>query len=303
MDYLVTGATGFIGQNVVGKLLSEGHSVSYLARKRSPTLDSRAAFHCWNPEQVPPLNSVPVREVVIHLAGEPIAQRWSEDVKRRIRESRVEGTRKLVSAIGDLKHKPSVLISASAVGYYGNRGDEILTESSGPGSRVSRRCLCGMGARGIACSRVWIARRSGPHRAGARPEWRNAEADADSVSAGAGWKTRQRPAMDALDPHGRFGSVVSIRGRESAAVEGPLNASSPKPVTNEEFTKALAATLHRPAMMSVPKFALKLLAGELADSVFDSARVIPKATEASGFRFQYPDIRTLKPCLSSSSLF
>ena len=133
MDYLITGASGFIGRRLVGRLLALGHEVNYLGRKRSGTLDSRAAFHLWNPDEPPPLNSISRLDAIIHLAGEPVAQRWNDEVKQRIYSSRTEGTRKLVSAISELKHKPSVLVSASAVGYYGNRGDEILTEESTAG--------------------------------------------------------------------------------------------------------------------------------------------------------------------------
>lgn len=290
MDYLVTGATGFIGQNIVSKLLSEGHSVSYLARKRSRTLDSRAAFHCWNLEQMPPLNSIPVRDIVIHLAGEPIAQRWSEDVKGRIRESRVEGTRKLVSAIGDLKHKPSVLISASAVGYYGDRGDEMLTESSPSGSGFladvcvdwEREALRAreFGLRVVVVRIAPVLGRNGgmlksmliPFRLGL----------GGKLGSGRQWMPWIH--MDDL-------VRLFVFAAESQPVEGSLNASSPNPVTNKEFTKALAGTLHRPAILPLPKLALKLLAGELADSIFNSARVVPKTTEASGFRFEYPDLR------------
>jgi len=133
MNYLITGATGFIGSKLVDMLLSEGNSVDYLGRKRSASVDSRAAFHCWNPSEKPPLNSVPTLDAIVHLAGEPVAQRWTKEGKERIYRSRVEGTRRLVSAIGELQHKPAVLVTASAVGYYGDRGNEMLTENSTPG--------------------------------------------------------------------------------------------------------------------------------------------------------------------------
>src|SRR5271157_3650800 len=136
MTYLLTGATGFIGRRLAALLLAGGHNVCYLGRKRSPSFDSRAAFFLWeNPEKtLPPLETVPRMDAVIHLAGEPVMQRWTAEAKERIRSSRVAGTRNLAAAIGKLKHKPKVLVSASAVGYYGNRGDDLLTEASGPGS-------------------------------------------------------------------------------------------------------------------------------------------------------------------------
>src|SRR5579885_2226199 len=134
MNFLVTGATGFIGRRLVASLLSRGHSVNYLGRKRSKELDSRAAFFCWNPDEQAPLDSVPRLDAVIHLAGEPIAQRWTKEIKQRIYSSRVDGTRAMVRGLEQLRHQPSVLISASAVGYYGDRGDEVLTEDSAPGT-------------------------------------------------------------------------------------------------------------------------------------------------------------------------
>ena len=135
MTYLLTGSAGFIGRRLAALLLAGGHNVCYLGRKRSPSLDSRAAFFLWEkPEKtLPPLETVPRIDAVIHLAGEPVMQRWTAEAKQRIRSSRIAGTRNLVAAIGKLKHKPKVLASASAVGYYGNRGDDVVTEASGPG--------------------------------------------------------------------------------------------------------------------------------------------------------------------------
>ena len=133
MDFLITGATGFIGKKLVNHLLARGDSVNYLGRERSQSLDSRAAFHSWDGSSAAPRNTVPRLDAVVHLMGEPIAQRWNPQVKERIRQSRVQSTRQLVAAISTLKYKPSVLVSASAIGYYGNRGDEILTEASMPG--------------------------------------------------------------------------------------------------------------------------------------------------------------------------
>ena len=133
MDFLITGASGFIGRKLVAQLLARGDSVSYLARHRSPHVDSRAAFHDWDGNSPAPLNVLPRLNTVVHLMGEPVAQHWTPEVKDRIRRSRIQSTRQLVSAIAGLRYKPSVLVSASAVGYYGNRGAEILTEASMPG--------------------------------------------------------------------------------------------------------------------------------------------------------------------------
>jgi hypothetical protein len=290
MNYLVTGATGFIGRRLVRELLSGGHRVNYLGRKRSKELDSRAAFHCWNPGEPPPLNSVPRVDAVVHLAGEPIAQRWTEEVKRRIYDSRIGGTRSLVSAISDLKHKPAVLICASAIGYYGDRGDEILTEHSAPGNGFLAE-LCKQWEQeaakaqefGLRVVSVRIAAVLG-REGGALPKMLTPFRLALGGKLDGG---RQWMAWVHIDDLVR----LLMFAAENNPVQGPLNGASPGPVTNSEFTKVLAAVLRRPAPWTVPKFALKLAMGEMADALFDSARVIPAATEQAGFRFGYRDLR------------
>ena len=134
MTFLLTGGTGFIGTKIVEQLLARGDAVYYLARRASGHLPSQASFHPWNGRDEPDLNALSRIDAVINLAGEPIAQRWSAEVKKRIYDSRVEGTRMLVSAMGKLRHRPSVLVSASAIGYYGDRGDEVLDETKAPGN-------------------------------------------------------------------------------------------------------------------------------------------------------------------------
>ncbi len=288
MDFLITGATGFIGQKLVSALLARGDSVNYLGRRQSKTISSRAAFHPWDGETLPPLNSVPRLDAIIHLAGEPIAQRWTPLVKDRIVRSRVDSTRQLVSAIGSLRYKPSVLISASAVGYYGNRGAEILTEDSAAGSgflanvcveweREAQRAA-EFGLR-VVCVRIaTVLGRDG----GALP---------------------QMLTPFRLCVGGRFGSGQQwmswihvndlIRLFLFAAdnpISGPLNGSSPQPVTNAEFTSKLAHALHRPALFAIPRFALNLALGEMSSFLFDSLRVSPVAAQDAGFQFQHADL-------------
>lgn len=290
MDYLITGATGFIGQQLVNNRLAAGHEVNYLGRRRSPTMDSRAAFHCWESGQAPPLDSVPTIDALIHLAGEPIAQRWNPDVKRRIRQSRVEGTHQLVTAMSKLRHKPSVLVSASAVGYYGDRGDEILTETSGPGNDfLAEACV------------EW-------EREAVRAREFGVRVVLVRISTVLGRDGGALPKM--LTPFrlglgGQFGNgrqwlpwihiddlvQMIIFAAENPALEGPVNGSAPKPVTNAEFTKTLASALHRPAILPVPRFALHLAMGEMAEVVFKSERVVPEAAERASFQFQYPGLR------------
>ena len=299
MDYLITGATGFIGSRLVDRLLAAGHSVNYLARRRSARLDGRAAFHQWSGAEEPPLNSAPRLDAIIHLAGEPIAQRWNSEVKKRIQESRVTATRHLVSAIAGLRYKPSVLVSASAIGYYGDRGSEILTEASAPGSGFLAE-VC------VAWEReAFRAQQHGLRVAALRI--------ATVLGKGGGALGQMAPPFR-MGIGGKFGDgkqwmswvhvddlvelLMFAAGHPDAA--GALNASSPEPVTNETFTRQLAGALHRPAIFAVPRFALQIALGEMSSFLFDSLRVQPMATMKAGFQFRYPTLQqALKDVLAS----
>ncbi|MFL6416009.1 MAG: TIGR01777 family oxidoreductase [Bryobacteraceae bacterium] len=286
MTFLLTGATGFIGRRLVGQLLRDGHSVNYLARQRSGSIDSRAAFHIWDRGTEPRLESVPRLDAVIHLAGEPVAQRWTAEVKQRIRESRVDGTRKLVAAIASLKHKPSVFVSTSAVGFYGDRGEEILSEESAAGQgfladvcKEWEREAMAAGEFGLRVVLLRVATVLGKN--------------------GGALKPMLIPFK--LGIGGRFGSgkqwmpwihlddlvALYVFAAQNASAQGPLNASAPEPVRNEEFTKTLGRVLGRPTLIPAPRFALRAALGELADFVLSSQRVIPEATERAGFQFRY----------------
>jgi uncharacterized protein (TIGR01777 family) len=292
MTYLITGATGFVGKQLVEHLLAEGHSVQYLGRKRDRTMDLRAAFHLWeNPSGSPPaLNAVPRCDAVIHLVGEPIAQRWTPEIKRKIFDSRVKSTRNLVAAIATLRHKPSVLVSASAIGFYGDRGDQVLTErdhagngflaelctawereadlTSEYGLRVIKiRVGVVLGSQGGALKKILPLFRAGlGGRLGSGRQWVSWIHESDLVRAIC-W------AADRSD------------------VSGAVNGCAPQPVTNEEFTKTLAQILHRPAILPAPKLALRFLLGEMADFLFDSIRVVPAVLESGGFNFKYRNLR------------
>lgn len=288
MDFLITGATGFIGQKLVSALLARGDSVNYLGRRQSKTISSRAAFHPWDGETLPPLNSVPRLDAIINLAGEPIAQRWTSQVKDRIVRSRVDGTRQLVSAIGGLRHRPSVLVSASAVGYYGDRGAEILTENSPAGSGfLADVCL------------EWERDAQHAEELGLRV----VRVRIATVLGRDGGALPQMLTPFRLGLGGRFGSGRQwmswihandlIRLFLFAAdnpVSGPMNGSSPQPVTNAEFTRTLAHAVHRPAFFAIPRFALDLALGEMASFLFDSLRVTPAAAQDAGFEFQHADL-------------
>jgi len=260
----LTGATGFIGRALAGRLAAAGHQV-----------------HPFSLRSAQPLLAC---DAVIYLAGEPIAQRWTPEAKRRIRESRVEGTRRLVAG---LPSAPRVFICSSAVGFYGSRGDEVLTEASPPGlGFLADLCVDWERAAGEAGA---LGMRVVNLRTGM------------VLGRGGGALQRMLPAFR-LGIGGRLGSgrqwmpwihlddlldLVEFALAE-AGVSGPLNAVAPEPVTNRQFTSALGRALRRPAFVPVPAFALQALFGEMASVLLASQRVIPRAALDAGFEFRHP---------------
>jgi uncharacterized protein (TIGR01777 family) len=312
MSALLTGATGFLGPRLVQRLRAAGEAVSLLSRNPAqararlgePGQPGSIEAHAWDPAAgPPPLESfthggAPVGQV-IHLLGEPVAEgRWTADKKRRIHDSRVIGTRHLVSAIEALPAaaRPKVLVSASAVGYYGDRGDELLDEQAAPGSgflpevcvaweREAERAA----ALGLRVVRVRIgivlgegggalARMLTPFRLGA------------GGRLGSG-----RQFMPWIHADDVVGVLLHAAGHPG--IRGALNAVGPAPVRNADFTSALGAVLHRPAVLPVPVTALRLLFGELAQVLLSSQRVVPRVATESGYRFAFP---TLEGALASA---
>jgi uncharacterized protein (TIGR01777 family) len=235
-------------------------------------------------------------EAVIHLAGEPVAAaRWTDEQKRRIRDSRVKGSRNLVAGMRATPRPPKVFVSASAVGFYGDRGDEILNEGSAPGSDfLSEVCL------------DWETEAARARELGVRAAFVRTGV-ALSPSGGA---LEKMLLPFKLGLGGRLGDgrqwfpwihiedVVGIflHALMSPAVDGPINGVAPGIVTNEEFTRELAAALNRPAFFPVPQFALRALMGEMAEIVTASQRVVPQSALDTGYRFKYPNLR---PALES----
>lgn len=287
MRITLTGATGFVGTRLVNRLLAAGHEITILSRKA--TAGSSPRYVVWNPErQDAPAAAFDGCDAVIHLAGEPVAQRWNDAVKRRIRDSRVEGTRKLVRTLSRLPVKPQVLISTSAVGYYGSRGDEALTEESAPGDGfLPEVCV------------EWEKEAAAAEAFGIR-----VAAIRVGIVLGLGGALDQMLPAFRLGAGGRLGSgkqwmpwihlddLVSLYvfALENKSVRGGLNGSAPHPVTNRDFTAALAKAVSRPAIIPVPVFALKLMFGEMAQVMLASQRVIPEAATLAGFEFKFPRI-------------
>jgi uncharacterized protein (TIGR01777 family) len=285
MKCIVSGGTGFIGRRIVGMLKQGGHSVAVWTRNVS------AGSLTWNPlAGEPSAESLADADAVIHLAGEPVAQRWNDAVRARIRDSRVLGTRRLVDALSRMPRKPSVLVSASAIGIYGDRGDEILTESSAPGTGFLAEVCQG-----------WEAE---AERARAF-DVRVAKLRIGFVLGNDGGALGQMVPIFRAFAGGRLGSGkqwmpwihaddvarLFVHAVEDARVEGVWNASAPHPVTNAQFTRELAAAVHRPALLPVPPFALQIAFGDLGKHMLDSARVVPEAALREGFTFRYPELR------------
>ncbi len=289
MKVAITGATGLVGRRLSERLAAEGHTVYGLSRSAPRQAGAFSNVFAWDAEEAPPPEqALAGMDAVVHLAGETISQRWTPDAKRRIRDSRVAGTRRLIEGLSTVSRRPAVLVSASAIGYYGSRGDETLTENAPPGQ----------GFLAQVCQ-----------------EWENQAMLAESLgmrvvrlrtgmvlSAKGGALPRMLPPFKA-GLGGRLGSGdqwVSWIHLEDLArligflldhtVSGPVNATAPNPVTNAAFTKVLAGVLRRPALFPVPRFALRVMFGEMAGILLDSQRVIPAAAGSAGFEFQYPEV-------------
>jgi uncharacterized protein (TIGR01777 family) len=293
MRALVTGATGFIGQHLLARLDRPIVLSRNAARARQLLEGFKVTAFDWDPVSgPPPLEVFSGVDAVFHLAGDPIAQgRWTSEKKRRIRESRVVGTRNLVEGLAKLATRPRVLVSASAVGYYGSRGDQVLDETAPPGSdflaevcqawEKESQAAAALGMRVVIMrTGVALGREGGalkkmlpPFRAGL----------GGPLGDGRHWMSWIH--VDDL-------AELCVAAAENEGLRGPVNGVAPNPVTNRDFTNALAARLHRPALFRAPYAALRLALGEVADVLFSSQRVVPKAALDAGFQFRYSELQT-----------
>ena len=286
MDVLMSGATGLIGSALTSELEAGGHTVRRLTR--TPRSEGDIG---WDPDAGTIAGDLAGTGAVVHLAGESIAEgRWTQEKKRRILESRREGTRLLAEKVAGLPEPPSVMVSASAIGYYGDRGNELLTEESGPGGLfLSRVC------------REWEAAAEPAREVGVRvvhPRFGivlSTEGGALGTTLpifklGGGGKIgsgRQYWSWVLLDDV--VGAIV--HAIENAALSGPVNVVGPDPPTNAEYTRVLGSVLGRPTFFAVPAPAARVALGGMADELLlASARVEPAKLEETGYEYRYPEL-------------
>jgi uncharacterized protein (TIGR01777 family) len=302
MKILVTGSTGLVGRALVAALVKEGHSVCRLVRPETRVNDEAGGFNvAWNPATGELGGAAVGADAVVNLAGASIADgRWTEKRKSELRASRVDVTRALIEAIGRMNAKPAVLISASAIGYYGNRGEEVLDEESTAGEDFLAGMAKDWEAEALKAE-IWRTRvvlaRFGiilAREGGALPKMVAPFKLGLGGRLGSGKQWMSWIALD--DVIGILKLCLErtpIQGAVNfAPVSGALNVVAPQPVTNAEFTKTLASALQRPAIFPPPAFALRLALGqEMADALLlASQRVVPKKLQQAGYAFKFPTL-------------
>lgn len=289
MKIAVSGASGLVGTALQPLLKVKGHEVYRLVRN-APA--NGASDISWNPDKGE-IDAAKLEgmDAVVHLAGESVAEgRWTDEKKRRIRESRAKGTRLLSETLAGLKSKPQTLISASATGFYGDRGDEVLTEQSASGSDFLAE-VC----------REWELSTQPAAQSGIRVA--NLRFGVILSTHGGALKKMLTPFKMGMG--GKVGSGeqymswitlddavgVILFALETESLRGAVNVVSPNPVTNLEYTKTLGHVLSRPTIFAVPKFAARLAFGEVADALLlSSARVEPQRLKEAGYQFKYPEL-------------
>ncbi len=291
MRALVTGATGFVGPHLLAKLSRPVVLSRDADRARQLLSKFDVEVFAWDPLAGPPKpEAFHGVDAVFHLAGDPVASgRWTAEKKKRIRDSRIIGTRNLVEGLRALSERPRVLVSTSAVGYYGSAGDAVLDESSPPGNDFLAEVCTAWEREALAVAEFGV---------------RVAVVRTGIVLGREGGALKKLLTPFRLGLGGPLGNgkqwmpwihvddlvAMYMHAAEHEEIHGALNGAAPNPVTNKDFTKALAATVHRPAILPTPYFALRLALGEFAKILFDSQRVVPQKALAKGFQFRYPEV-------------
>ncbi len=307
MKVAITGATGLIGPGLIAALRERSDEVTVLSRdpdQARETLTGDVQAHRWDPLSAPaPAQALAGRDAVVHLAGAPVAQRWSERAKRAIRDSRVEGTRNLVQGLRELDApaRPRVLVSSSAIGYYGAHGPEPIDEEAPAGDDFLAQVCVDWEAQaravvtelqmravqmrtGVVLDRAGgaLAKMLGPFRLGI----------GGPVAGGAQY-------VAWIHPEDLIGTMLAALDDERWS--GPVNATAPEPVSNRELSRALGRALHRPALLPVPGPALRLLYGEMAQIVTTGVRAVPAKALVLGYEFTYPRLaEALRAALSGA---
>ncbi|MDQ2663816.1 MAG: TIGR01777 family oxidoreductase [Candidatus Eremiobacteraeota bacterium] len=268
----ILGSTGFIGNHLTVALRARGDEVVALP-SREPEAAASQASSC---------------DVIVNVAGEPVAQRWSDDVKRKIRESRADAPRRFIEALRSLSGRPTSYISASAIGYYGTKQTHTLAESSPPGDdflaevcvawEATAHTAAELGMRVVILRTGVVLGKDGGAMEKLLPAFRAGVGG--RVGSGKQWFSW----IHIDDVVGLY--MLAIDG----SLDGAINATAPNPVTNAEFTKVLGSAVHRPTFFPVPMVALKAMLGEGADTVTQGQKVMPERALAAGYTFAYPEL-------------
>jgi uncharacterized protein (TIGR01777 family) len=285
MQLALTGATGFVGRHVIRLAVRRGYEVVAFTRDPTRPVHDCIGTRKFTADEPPDLSGC---EAVIHLAGENVAGLWTRGKMRRIRDSRILGTRRIAEAIRASPHPPDVLVSASAIGFYGDSGDAELTEDSPNGTGFLAETCREWEAEALATEAIC----------------RTVRARIGLVMGKGGGALRMMLPLFRLGLGARLGSGrqwlswihaedlarLLLFAVENLDVRGALNATAPWPVRNAEFTATLARSLHRPAFLAAPAFMLRLLLREFSHELLDSKRVLPAAATAQGFGFRFPQL-------------
>ena len=293
MKVVITGATGFVGQVIVKQLLEAGDEVVVLTRnvaKAAISLGSECKYFQWDDtNSLPPIEAFNGVDGVINLMGESISKRWDEEQKKKIYNSRINGTRRLVEVLEQLTKKPKVFVSSSAIGIYGNHGPEELNENSALADDFLAK-VCkdweneankarNHGVRVVTIRTGIVLGRNGGALEKLLPIFKIGAGG----PVGSGNQFMSWIQIEDL-------AAMYVEALKNDSLKGPLNGTAPYPATNAEFSKVLGKVLRRPAVLPAPAFALKIVLGEMSQLVLEGQKVLPVKFKEQKFRFRYPTL-------------